>query len=144
MKEAVFQTHAAIKAAKTLVDKPPKFRDESPFLTPAANILKLATSWISVGGKAGTGAEGVLKRFVLDLTVSQCQHLAKAATDLLQFAYGLPGDRESWKGSLRLNAAWQKVEECWKEFKSCDVDAITDGMLTLKTDRPYCMPSLNI
>ena len=114
IREAVFTLHTSIKTARAIIDKPPKFREDSPCVKEVVKMLNMCSLWISSGGRSGTGAEGVLKTYCINLLRAMMKKLKEAADSLLEIAGG-KGSGESRKSNLRPNAAWNKVAKIWTQ-----------------------------
>ena len=135
IKEGVFTLHSSIKSARSLIEKPPNFREDSSYVKHVTHMLTLCDGWITQGGKNNNGSQGVLKEYCISLLKDVMKKLNTAA-DLLKEIAGGKDKGQSWKDPLRVSSSWAKVTELWTQVLSkCGCKKVDEQLVSLKEDR---------
>ena len=133
MKAAVISMHKTLVQAKQFMEKPPKFGEDSLFVSAARKLCTMALEWIRGGGASG-GCEGVLHKYASEVIKKDAMNLKAAAEELLKIAGGCSGGK-SWKEGLKANCGWTKITEAWNaKLKECDGAGIEAQLNSLKQD----------
>ena len=119
-----------MKSARSLIEKPPKFREDSSYVKHVTHMLTLCDGWITQGGRNNTGSQGVLKEYCISLLKDVMMKLNTAADSLKEISGG------KGKGQSQYFSGKGSGMSSMEEWSADDWSAWTQGASTAATLYP--------